>query len=32
MKILKKLREEKGMTQSELGKALEMSPSAIGRY
>lgn len=32
MKILKKLREEKGMTQSELGKALEISPSAIGMY
>lgn len=32
MKILKKLREEKGVTQSELGKALEISPSAIGMY
>lgn len=32
MKILKKLREEKGITQSELGKALDISPSAIGMY
>lgn len=32
MKILKKLREGKGLTQSELGKALDISPSAIGMY
>lgn len=32
MMILKRLREEKNMTQAELGKALEISPSAIGMY
>lgn len=29
---LKKLRENRGMTQAELGKALDISPSAIGMY
>lgn len=29
---LKKLRENRGMTQAELGKALYISPSAIGMY
>lgn len=32
MKSLKKLREEKGITQSELSKTLDISPSAIGMY
>lgn len=32
MLTLKRLREEKEMTQAELGKALEISPSAIGMY
>ena len=32
MKLLKKLREEKGLTQSELGKELGISPSTIGMY
>ena len=32
MIALKKLREEKRMTQAELSKALEISPSAIGMY
>ena len=29
---MKKLREEKGLTQSELGKELGISPSTIGMY
>lgn len=32
MIALKRLREEKRMTQAELSKALEISPSAIGMY
>lgn len=32
MKLLKKLREEKGLTQSELGKELGISPSTVGMY
>jgi transcriptional regulator with XRE-family HTH domain len=32
MKLLKKLREEKGLTQSELGKKLGISPSTVGMY
>lgn len=32
MMTLKKLREEKGMTQAELGRQLKISPSAIGMY
>lgn len=32
MLTLKRLREEKEITQAELGKALEISPSAIGMY
>ena len=32
MKLLKKLREEKGLTQSELGKKLDISPSTVGMY
>ena len=32
MMKLKKLRENRGMTQAELGKALDISPSAIGMY
>ena len=30
--LLKQLREKKGITQAELGKALDISPSAIGMY
>lgn len=32
MKLLKKLRKEKGLTQSELGKELGISPSTVGMY
>ena len=32
MKLLKKLREEKGLTQSELGKESGISPSTVGMY
>lgn len=32
MLILKRLREQKKMTQAELGKILKISPSAIGMY
>lgn len=32
MKLLKKLREEKGLTQSELGRELGISPSTVGMY
>ena len=32
MKLLKKLREEKGLTQSELGEKLGISPSTVGMY
>lgn len=32
MKLLKKLREGKGLTQSELGKELGISPSTVGMY
>lgn len=32
MKILRKLRENKGITQAELGKVLSISPSTIGMY
>jgi transcriptional regulator with XRE-family HTH domain len=32
MKLLKKLREEKGLAQSELGKKLGISPSTVGMY
>lgn len=32
MMTLKKLREEKGLTQAELGRQLKISPSAIGMY
>lgn len=32
MKLLKKMREEKGLTQSELGKKLGISPSTVGMY
>ena len=32
MKLLKKLREEKGLAQSELGKELGISPSTVGMY
>lgn len=32
MKLLKKMREEKGLTQSELGKELGISPSTVGMY
>lgn len=32
MKILRQLREDKGITQAELGKILSISPSTIGMY
>lgn len=32
MKILRRLREDKGITQAELGKILSISPSTIGMY
>lgn len=32
MKLLKKLREEKGLAQSELGEKLGISPSTVGMY
>ena len=32
MHIIKKLREEKGITQAELSKHLKISPSTVGMY
>ena len=32
MKILKELREEKGLTQAELGKILGVGATCIGKY